>query len=186
MKNGYPFIIDDSNREIFELLCMYFSNDPGFEIDGMSLKKGIMLIGPVGCGKTELMRLFSLNSFRPYYVVACRKVADSFAQEGEDALYFYSKMSKALPQNHFGHKEVGRCFDDFGTEDDKKNFGNNVNVMQDVLYKIYDAELYSKFHITSNISGNEIDEIYGNRIRSRMREMFNVFTFDRQSPDRRK
>jgi DNA replication protein DnaC len=40
-------------------------------------------------------------------------------------------------------------------------------------------------HITTNLSASELEEIYGNRIRSRMREMFNLVAFDRDTKDKR-
>ena len=179
------YIIDEGNRAIFEMLCHYFSGDDSFEITGMSLKKGIMLFGPIGCGKTSLMKMFSINTFKPFSVVSCRMIADKYSKDGSDVLYDYSNLAACYPQQNFGHKELGRCFDDLGTEDSKKNFGNEVNVMQDVIYKIYDNELIGNFHLTTNLSGDDIEQAYGSRIRSRLREMFNVITFDKSSPDRR-
>lgn len=180
------YIIDDGNRAIFEMLCMYFSGDKAFELDGMSLDKGIMLFGPIGCGKTSLMKMFAINTFKPFSVVSCRLIADKYSKEGSDVLYDYSHLAACYPQQNFGHKELGRCFDDLGTEDSKKNFGNEVNVMQDITYKIYDNELIGFFHLTTNLSVDEIESAYGSRIRSRLREMYNVITFDKSSPDRRK
>lgn len=180
------FILDESNYQIFEHLCAYFSGDKGFEAHG-SFKKGIMLFGPVGCGKTSLMKMFCLNSFRPFAINPVRRIADEYAvkEGGVLALNKYSSLVDVYPKDHFGHSQIGRCFDDVGTEDTKKNFGNEVNVIQDVLYKIYDSELYSNFHLTTNISAEEIEKLYGHRVRSRMREMFNVFKFESNSPDRR-
>lgn len=182
------YVIDDSNREIFETLCLYFSNDPAFELqgDGFSMDKGIMLYGPVGCGKTSLMKMFAINSFKPFAIASCRSVADSYAVEGSPALYRYAALQPVFPEQNFGLSEIGRCFDDLGTEDDKKNFGNQVNVMQDILFKVYDAGLKGNFHLTTNIIGDQIEDQYGARIRSRMREMFNVLIFDETAPDRRK
>ncbi len=40
--------------------------------------------------------------------------------------------------------------------------------------------------LTTNLSASEIEEIYGNRIRSRMRTMFNLIAFSRDSEDKRK
>lgn len=188
LKKHPGYIVDDSNREIFETLCLYFSNDPAFEMqgEGFSINKGVMLYGPVGCGKTSLMKMFAINSFRPFAIASCRSVADSYAVEGSPALYRYSGLQPVFPEQNFGIPEIGRCFDDLGTEDDKKNFGNQVNVMQDILFKVYDAGLMGNFHMTTNIIGQQIEEQYGARIRSRMREMFNVLIFDDSAPDRRK
>ncbi len=180
------YVIDQSNSEIFEMLCMYFANDPAFELDGYSLKKGLMLFGPIGCGKTSLMKMFSVNTFRPFSVVSCRVIADRYSKDGSDVLYEFSSTPACYPQQNYGHESLGRCFDDLGTEDSKKNFGNEVNVMQDVIYKIYDNGGIGNFHITTNLSVEEIEQAYGSRIRSRLREMFNVITFENNAPDRRK
>jgi DNA replication protein DnaC len=186
-ENKY-YILDGDNTAIFEMLCMYFSGDEAFELqgDGFSLNKGIMLYGAVGCGKTSLMRMFQHNTFRPFCINPCRKIADSYASEGANALYHYSTTSKVMPQMNNGFSEIGRCYDDLGTENSKKNFGNEVNVMQDVLYKVYDNNLIGNFHLTTNIIGDDIEQFYGVRIRSRMREMFNVIAFNVDSKDRRK
>lgn len=181
------FIIDDDNLDIFELLLLYFSNDTEFEKSGeYSLKKGILINGPTGCGKTKLMKIFSQNTFRPFQVTPTRTISGSYQSDGVDALIKYSSLLPVYPQLNFGFDAIGHCFDDLGTEDDKKNFGNQINVMQDIIYKVYDQELTGHFHLTTNLGGEEIDEIYGTRIRSRMREMFNQVMFLPTSKDRRK
>lgn len=185
--SNYPeFVIDESNELIFDLLCMYFTNDPLFEMEGYSFMKGIMLVGPVGCGKTSLMKMFAINSFRPFTLTPCRTIADEYVINGTPSLYQYSDLKTVYPQQNYGHSKIGQCFDDLGTEDDKKNFGNSVNVMADVILKLYDNKNYPNFHITTNIGGDEISDIYGDRVRSRMRQMFNVIKFDTTSKDRRK
>lgn len=39
--------------------------------------------------------------------------------------------------------------------------------------------------ITSNLSATEIESAYGNRVRSRHREMLNLITFDKDLEDKR-
>ena len=41
-------------------------------------------------------------------------------------------------------------------------------------------------HITTNLNAEELQEKYGERIRSRMREMFNLVAFKENSVDKRK
>lgn len=182
-------IIDENNANIFNMLCAYFSGDESFEsiFDG-SFKKGIMLHGPVGCGKTKMMEVFQENSFRPFVINPVRVVADEYTMKdgGANALIKFSTMVPAYPQMNFGFDLLGRCFDDIGTEDSKKNFGNEVNVIQDLLYKVYDNKLLGNFHGTTNLNGQEIESAYGLRVRDRMKEMFNVINFGKQSPSRRK
>jgi hypothetical protein len=181
------FVLDDDNREIFELLCQYFSGDPGFELSGQySFEKGILLRGPIGCGKTSMMKMFGSNTFRPFGVTACLNIADAYQMEGAEALYKYSNLMPVIPQMNHGFSEIGHCFDDLGTEDEKKNFGNQVDVMQNILYKVYDNRLLGHVHMTTNLGGDQIETMYGSRIRSRMREMFNLIKFSTEAKDRRK
>lgn len=67
------------------------------------------------------------------------------------------------------------CFDDLGTEQSLKYYGNECNVMAEVLLSRYERFVSQsiKTHITTNLSATEIEALYGNRVRSRMREMFN-------------
>ena len=41
-------------------------------------------------------------------------------------------------------------------------------------------------HITTNLNAEEIEDRYGNRVRSRLREMVNVIGFDKNTKDKRK
>jgi hypothetical protein len=187
-KNGItPFILDDNNRTIYEQLCQYFTNDEAFELSGeYKLSKGILLRGPIGCGKTSLMQMFKVNSFRPFEVFSCRVIADNYSKNGPDALYHFSSLQAAYSHQNFGHKEIGICYDDLGTESSKKNFGNEVNVMQDILYKLYDQKNFGFFHCTTNLGSDNIEEIYGDRVISRIYEMYNVISYPSTAKDWRK
>lgn len=179
------FKIDETNKPIFKLLCQYFTQDPEFEQEGYSLKKGIMLFGNIGCGKTTLMRLFQKNVTNDYVVKSCREVADAYAKNGSDALYLYSNTLDVYAHEHYGQPKIGRCFDDLGTEKDKKHFGNELNVMEDILLNAYDNKMTGKIHLTTNLTGDEIGEVYGPRVKSRLREMCNIIAFPENAEDRR-
>lgn len=81
----------------------------------------------------------------------------------------------------------GFCFDDLGSEQQIKHFGNDCNVMAEILITRYEQFIDNKSitHITTNLSASEIEKLYGNRLRSRMRNMFNVISFDSNSTDKR-
>lgn len=183
------FSLSDYNKQIISLLCAYFSNDKRFEEAGFSLKKGIMLVGPVGCGKTTIMRAFGRNSTNGFAIVACRKVSTDYTDKnagGQITLNKYSSLLPTYPDRNFGQRELGFCFDDLGTEGTKKHFGNELDVMAEVIYNRYDSGLLRKTHFTANMTSEDIAEIYGSRVRSRLREMCNFLTFDPKSPDYRK
>lgn len=42
-----------------------------------------------------------------------------------------------------------------------------------------------KTHATTNLNAQELEERYGNRVRSRMRQLFNLVAFDKGCGDKR-
>jgi len=74
LQNNPQFRIDGQSEKVFNLLCQYFANDPAFQKSGYSLAKGIMLTGPVGVGKTELLRVFSKNKRQCFHLVSDSKL----------------------------------------------------------------------------------------------------------------
>jgi DNA replication protein DnaC len=86
----------------------------------------------------------------------------------------------------YGQEETGYCFDDLGTEVDKKYYGNESNVMAEILLDRYDKQsVKGKTHVTSNLNSTMLEERYGYRVRSRIREMLNIVIFDDRAKDRR-
>ncbi|WP_159332867.1 AAA family ATPase [Sphingobacterium multivorum] len=180
------FVINDYNRSIIEMLCLYFSNDPKFEESGFKLNKGIMLVGPVGCGKTTIMKAFGRNTTNSFAIVACRKVSQDYTDKtngGAISIEKYSNLLASYPQMNFGQDRIGYCFDDLGTENIKKHFGNDMDVMAEIIYSRYDSGLAKQTHFTANLTSTEIEDTYGSRVRSRLREMCNFISFDTNSPD---
>jgi len=51
-------------------------------------------------------------------------------------------------------------------------FGNQANIIAEILYRRYDLNNY-KTYVTTNLNGEVLKEHYGNRIFSRMKELFN-------------
>ena len=60
-------------------------------------------------------------------------------------------------------------------------------VMAEILLSRYDLFVSKGMltHATTNLSASELEERYGNRVRSRMREMFNLVAVDKNSGDKR-
>ena len=149
----------------------------------INIQKGIILSGPVGCGKTSLM--FLMNHFfqqgYDYQMKPCRDIAFNFAAKGYEALNpFTKKEGTKMRLNSY-------CFDDLGTEKQIKHFGNDCNVMAEIILTRYDNFIHNNTitHITTNLSASEMEEIYGDRVRSRLRQMFNLIAFDKDSIDKR-
>jgi len=181
---GDKFRIYKEDEDILYKLCVYFIRDfeacKKLDID---LNKGILLSGPVGCGKTSLMKLLRhiLPHRKPYKMIPCRNAVFSF--------------------NHLGYKTIKDygndgfyCFDDLGVEPTGRHYGKDCNVMGEILLSRYElltktmslrAQSRSLTHATTNLNAQELEERYGNRVRSRMRQLFNLIAFDKGSVDKR-
>lgn len=183
---GKSFILDSYSEPVFNKLARYFTKDKNSELNP---DKGIMLAGPVGCGKTEIMDFFKYNFHDSFIVVSCRDLTYSYSKLGDEAIKRYNGLIPFVDVHlTYGQNKVGVCFDDMGTEDDRKNYGNESNVMADVMLNRYDNKrnLIRKTHITTNLTTDEMEQRYGSRVRSRMREMFNLVVFDPIAQDRRR
>lgn len=187
--NIHGWVIDEFNEPVIKILSYYFSGDENFELieDGYSLDKGILIIGPVGSGKTTILKAIQRNSFNPFRFVSCRTVAGDYAEFGTSSIKSYSNIGDINKRDWFGHSKIGTCFDDLGTESEKKNFGNQLNVMAEIILNRYDNSVQkNKTHFTTNLTAKELKEYYGIRATSRMREMLNIIEIPFNAPDRRK
>lgn len=184
---GNAFTISDDERGIIIGLLAWFLNDELVaEEMGIDLRKGILLSGPIGCGKTTLMKIMRQMPFkrRNYSIISSREIVSEFMLNGYEVLETYSRGilrdHQRIPRNF--------CFDDLGAETTSKYFGNECNVMAEILLTRYD--LYKDqgiiTHATTNLTADELESAYGNRLRSRMREMFNLFGYEENSEDKRK
>jgi hypothetical protein len=185
--DGLQFVIDDNNRDLVYKLALYFTNDPEFEKMGYSLRKGNLIMGNVGTGKTELMKFFQKNKKQCFSVKSCIDVAGDFSiyKNDIDAIYSTGIEKPLHDPTVFFQKEIGYCFDDLGTEQVKNDYGNKKDVMVDIIMAIYNKKNFPLFQMTTNLSSKqEIEERYGTRFNSRLREIFNVFVL--KGNDRRK
>lgn len=174
---GRSFRLYPEDHEVLLKLCNYMVRDQvSCQKLGIDPDKGILLSGPVGCGKTTLMKLIRhiTPHYRPYEVIPARNIVFGF--------------------NHVGHRIIedygnGRyfCFDDIGVEQMGRHFGKDCNVIGEILLSRHELFLESglRTHATTNLNAEELEERYGKRVRSRMRELFNLVAFDQNAQDKR-
>ena len=184
------FTVDATNQPVLEAVLAYFVRDRvQCQKLGIKPQKGLFVMGPVGCGKTTLMQLFAEQRFK---LVATRDVARKFLREGHPMLEHYGARSYRV--KHLGHGPVTQydqpityCFDDLGVEPNAKLYGNDCNVMAEILLDRYDQFVHHGMitHLTTNLNAEELERLYGDRMRSRLREMCNLVCFPPEAKDRR-
>ncbi len=188
------FTNDDDFKDILWKLCLYFTNDERFNTDEYNLEKGLLIMGNVGVGKSFLMELFIENQRRSFSIIPTRKVSEAYQaytkdkdKSGIHALAKYKHWYKPIAVSEFGHTDFGICFDDLGAEEtNTKSFGNEMNAMANILYERFEVQaLHGATFITTNLTGDEIEEVYGTRLRSRIRGMCNIIKFNKECKDRR-
>lgn len=185
---GPGFRLFSEDYEIIFKLVAYALRDPNScEKYSINLRKGILLTGPIGSGKTSLMTIINdlMHPTLRYIVHPCSQISFQYSELGVEVIGRYAYKSfktqpgKRLPKHY--------CFDDLGTETTAVHFGMSVNVMTEILlarHRLFHLEGMIT-HVTTNLSADEIESKYGLRTRSRMRESFNLLAFDPHTPDKR-
>jgi energy-coupling factor transporter ATP-binding protein EcfA2 len=170
---------------LFKLCCYYIQDHWTCAKMGIDTNKGLLLSGPVGCGKTSLMKLLPYLAPHKtnYEIIPTRNIVFNFNAAGFEVLEKYNDT-----KNY--------CFDDLGVEPTGCHYTKECNVMGEILLSRYDifkngrepvlSLTKGKTHITTNLNAEELEARYGSRVRSRLREMFNLISFDSSTTDKRK
>jgi hypothetical protein len=170
---------ESDTEMVFHDLVRYFIGDTEGCYD---VHRGIYLFGDFGVGKTLLMKSFQEFAMlieerlaradvpftpRTFRFNHCRDIAMEIQR---------TAGTESLKQYFTGT----RLFDDMGNEEEKKIYGNDVNAMAEILLTRYNAYQYGGpvTHCTSNLPPHECQELYGDRIGSRVFELFNHVYLD--------
>lgn len=160
---GKTLIVNDSNKHLITTLCFFISEDERFEKQlGYSFKKGLLIRGISGLGKTFLVQCIEKNELNPILVLSMIQIAEEIKQNGE-----YEIM--------MGDNKI-IYLDDVGTEEATVNhYGTRINYFKNFIEMVYlRNKTFNKLMISTNNSFSEIEEKYGFRVRSRMKDMFNI------------
>lgn len=136
-----------------------------------SSKFGLLLYGNFGNGKTTMAKTIKkfiqiINPSANFVQTTAREIGNS-AKEGQENFDSFKKY----PMLYID--EVGR------EQTQVSNFGNKINPFVEVLEYRYDKQLLTI--LTSNLTGQEFKEIYGEYISERIQEMFDKIAFKNQS-----
>jgi hypothetical protein len=189
IENRYPnYQIDTYNEGEIAALNLWANRDPEFEkiYPKYSLQKGWILMGPVGTGKTDLLKMFQnylgryLNSNYKFGMYVAWDLASDFTKEG------YPVFKE--------HEKGNRCYDELCLIDNRNNnpvretvthYGNKLLIGEEIIMSRYNSlKQYGYLtHFSTNAKFEQIVDIYGERASSRLREMCNFILM--AGPDRR-
>lgn len=171
---GKTYKVEAENYEKIDELIKYFIGEPG----KLNPNKGVYLYGAVGRGKTRVMEAI---------MVMCNTIEKRL--EANDMQFtsrkFQLKNAKSIVVELGESKSAQTikkyytgplCIDDMGSEDSFKLWGNDMNVVGDIVVERYQRYQQSGLltHATSNTLPTEWTKKYGERVESRLNEMFNV------------
>ena len=159
------FLLNENNRNLVAAVCFFLTQDPRFESElNFDLNKGLMIRGNAGVGKTHVVQCVQDNPLNPILILSMIEIADEVRLEGEFKI--------ELGENKIVY------LDDVGTEEATVNhYGTKINFFKDFIEQVYlrnQHKTFNKLIISTNCSFAEIEEKYGFRVRSRMKDMFNV------------
>lgn len=188
-RTGKWYKLTPENKLVIRALCLYFANDEeklkAYNPE-ISLGKGICITGMQGVGKTHLMNFFSRNPKQSYLLTTCRDVAEKYRTdweyEGVKTIDYYASQPNATHPQPYNQERLGICFGDLGTEDDKNNYGNKMNVIDEIFFKRYETGIpLHMTHFTTNLNGEEIKQRYGVRFYDRLKESCNWIVLEGES-----
>jgi DNA replication protein DnaC len=178
----YPgYEVDTNNKEAIVQCLAYFLGGNSRMFPALDPKKGLMLVGDVGTGKSLLMEILQdiTRGIKGYgfRIFKAADIADEYALGSRGEAY-----GEQLRNGRY--KIFRMCIDDLGFEPVKVlNYGNESIPLAHILIKrsrLFDQ--YSEItHLTTNLSADEIERLYGDRIRDRLRKMCNVITLEGKS-----
>lgn len=158
---GKKLILHDDNTPLIKAICFFFSNDVRFETElGFSLKKGLMIRGVSGLGKTYLFRCVENNDIKPIEIFSMIDITEKVKEDG----VFEISTLKCI------------YLDDVGTEEPMVNhFGTKLTWFKNFIEIYYlKNKPFNRLIISTNNNFDEIENKYGFRVRSRIKDMFNI------------
>jgi len=172
------FRLHKEDKALLLILYCYFIQDQNAgAIIGLDINKGLLISGPVGCGKTTLMNLMPSSNWNKikYEIIPARNIVNDFNEAGFEVLEKYKDT-----QDY--------CFDDLGLELTGCHNTTDCNVMEEILLSRYDLFKTNniKTYITTNLNIEELEARYGSQFTSSLDEMFNHVSFKKNSIDKRK
>jgi DNA replication protein DnaC len=163
-KHGEVKIVAGQDR-YFRALAYKLSGDPRLESEmGMNPQRGLLILGDPGLGKTETLNAVRNNPLAPIRIVSILEITDHVKETGFCDL----RLDRITVIDDIGNEPVP-----------VKYYGTEINWFKDFIEMAYLKNVdFRNLIITTNLGANHLQNLYGYRVRSRLREMFNVISLN--------
>ena len=151
----------------------------------LDYSKGLFLFGDIGRGKSMtliLLREYLMSVGKKYQEftkydyrlgtewMSASMIANKYAAEGMPGLDNFLKHDCCLFIDELGREPIP-----------SSNYGNKMNVIQFLLQIRYDNRYSCVTHVTTNLTLEGVEAVYGRYIADRCVEMFNFIVFEGES-----
>lgn len=196
---------DGEGRKLARTLCAYFLQKEGFykspiinNISNPNLKKGLMIIGSYGTGKTCILKtfyqIFANANNHPISVIDRNstiqflgryKLGFGYFTANDVVKKFESILDHTEKEIFWNRYSTGiKYFDDIMTENTASNYGK-IEIFKDILEMRYsnNAKTLVSLNYTGTVSETleAISDKYGERVYDRLFEMFNIIELKGES-----
>lgn len=180
-QNGQTFCTEEKEKKLVRILANYFIRSNECILDR---RKGIMLIGTPGTGKTTVMTIMRefLNCYKHGFMIRhAGDIVNDYNKKGADGICLYTYNNNGVYRSN---KPIDLMIDDLGREPQGVNYGARMNVMQHIIetrYALSREYRAMRTHITTNLTREEIIRQYGNHVMDRLNEMVNIIDIEGES-----
>lgn len=175
------FSISPDKRDLVRSVFAWVWKNDKMNICGLDYRKGLFLFGPIGTGKSTLLRGLQvyMNTIKSRRLVKDYRLGFFWKSAGELANNYAGSGQEKLLQ---WTVDCNLMIDELGREPrPAKHYGTELNVIQFLLQLRYDHRMENVTHLTSNISPADVMPMYGDYISDRFREMFNIIEWGGES-----
>jgi NADH:ubiquinone oxidoreductase subunit len=179
------FAIDEYCSAEFNRLVDYFYGRnllPGFD-----MRKGFLVMGPVGCRKTSMMQALQNNPFASFRIVEAQEMVQAYKEVGDMAFNYFHVTDK---RNKFGHELYELCIDEVGREERSviakgvSFASSHINFIEEYVFRLYKSP--RRLHLITNATNyDDLVKTYSEAAASRLLKLFNVVIFPENSPNYR-